>query len=603
MPSTYSNYTASDYYQYFYNSFLRSNNSLPINNLWVVVVNGIPNNLQNYYNNKEPKASNLLNQQIITKARQFVDGQTQNRGIVISQGVTEVGDGFDFKREGYSNGGYLKGILSNSRNDLNQFQISLLETDTSFLDFVIRPWIIALSYEGLTNKELLATDVTIIHYSKSHSNIDYLRGSVRNAKKDDVPYRFGDSAVSTINNFIGGNKDKIESNVGPLLVKSFIPRKVFTYHNCFPIGLDDSEYNYTGDDVVKKINVKFGYTSYTVEIGSTEILNSQELINEKINALNYDESEFGLGSYFKKLGSDLVDKLKTYGLSLEQQLIGGIGNTVQSTITDSIDSVVRSAESVGIGFVNGINTKVGNAASNLSGAVANIANKLATEALNKIDLSKGDGTSIDTAINSGADSAASSSKLKIAEKKTNNFDTVTFTVKNEFKPPTTPTPVPPIKVPNKFDTVELKDFNTINAAVTKGINPSDSLGYPEQDVIGASQNKPINKDDIPNFLTLPNNGKGINKDDTPVALKLGFENQKNVSSDDVVSFKVTKQSEKVVNQNDTVKTLNYSDKQNNKNDTVTNVTNNIKLINQNDTVGSLTYVDKVIKQDDVVRKS
>ena len=126
-----------------------------------------------------------------------------------------------------NNAGFLPGILGGRRTPTpNILQIGFKETNTSFIDFVLRPWVILGSHYGLTarpgdingQKDLknMKCNMTLLQYTKTYQGV------------------------------------------------SMVPRKVFTFYNCVPITVSEQTVNYT-DDQLPVYSTRWTYTNYTAE--------------------------------------------------------------------------------------------------------------------------------------------------------------------------------------------------------------------------------------------------------------------------------------------------------------------------------------------------
>jgi hypothetical protein len=128
-----------------------------------------------------------------------------------------------------NNRGFVPGVVSGERRSYadKPLALSFFETSTSFLDFVIRPWIILAGHYGFvarkgdTNRTKsiynVKTNITLLHFNRTYQNI------------------------------------------------SQIPRKVFRFYNCVPISVPTQEYGYEEPNTVKSFVTNWAYTNYTIE--------------------------------------------------------------------------------------------------------------------------------------------------------------------------------------------------------------------------------------------------------------------------------------------------------------------------------------------------
>ena len=121
-----------------------------------------------------------------------------------------------------NNRGFIQGSILEGRSAFanNNLALQFRETNTSFIDMVMRPWVILASHKGYvatkTPAESIKTNITIIQYSRTYQNI------------------------------------------------SQIPRKVWNYYDCVPLSVGTRNLSYDTEQV-DKYDVPFIYDRYTVE--------------------------------------------------------------------------------------------------------------------------------------------------------------------------------------------------------------------------------------------------------------------------------------------------------------------------------------------------
>jgi hypothetical protein len=127
-----------------------------------------------------------------------------------------------------NNRGFLPGVLSNGRQSGygRDLTIDFLETNASFTDFVIRPWVIAGEHFGFV------------------------------ARENDSPYsRDFRNVKSTL--YIM-EYSRTFQNV------SMIPKKIWTFFNCAPIGVESYKLDYNEPNTAPTISTTWTYTNYAV---------------------------------------------------------------------------------------------------------------------------------------------------------------------------------------------------------------------------------------------------------------------------------------------------------------------------------------------------
>ena len=128
-----------------------------------------------------------------------------------------------------NNRGFLPGIIANGRNtEPPTLAITFRETNTSFVDSVIRPWSILTAHYGLASRpgdsaargtsvspENIKTNISILQFTRSLQNI------------------------------------------------SMIPRKIWQFYNCAPFNVGEQTLEYTEEHLMT-IPTRWTYSNYTV---------------------------------------------------------------------------------------------------------------------------------------------------------------------------------------------------------------------------------------------------------------------------------------------------------------------------------------------------
>ena len=154
------------------------------------------------------------------------------QSIMFIAGVEIPGDGFEVTRPTLFNvGGFLKSPITSPRNDLPMLEVTFLENNSSLVDLVIRPWLIASSYDSL--KFAYRANFTIYNLTKSPDG--------------------------------------------------FKIRKRFDFFNVVPMSIDTEKYTYEASTDFQKRQLKFVYTNYTVSEGESLIQDFGDSIQEVVN--------------------------------------------------------------------------------------------------------------------------------------------------------------------------------------------------------------------------------------------------------------------------------------------------------------------------------
>lgn len=121
-----------------------------------------------------------------------------------------------------NNRGFIEGSILDSRSDFasNNLTLQFRETNTSFVDMIMRPWVILASHRGyvatLSPQDSVKCNITIVQFSRTYQNV------------------------------------------------SQIPRKIWNYYNCVPLSVGTRNLSYD-TEAVDKYDVPFLYDRYTVE--------------------------------------------------------------------------------------------------------------------------------------------------------------------------------------------------------------------------------------------------------------------------------------------------------------------------------------------------
>jgi hypothetical protein len=184
-------------------------------------VNGLMSNLGNTIKNKENSRWNI-DQAVTSK---LIDGSLQYStnnmtGCVFARQVGLPGETINASNTGLEYGGYMAPATSDTRNKYEPLSITLLETNASFLDFVIRPWTIMVGYNGLvarapgSAKYVKAPFIDIVMYAKTNAQLQI--------------------------------------------------RKIYKFENVAPVSIGGETYSYT-EEGLRYTDVKFVYDKYSIQ--------------------------------------------------------------------------------------------------------------------------------------------------------------------------------------------------------------------------------------------------------------------------------------------------------------------------------------------------
>jgi hypothetical protein len=191
-------------------------------------VNGLFGNLQNNLRKQEIGAEWSYSQDV---TKYLLDGKLQSSvnnmmGCVFAREVQLPGETIAAGNEGLDYGGFQAPATVNNRAKYDPFSVTMLETNASFLDLIIRPWVISVGYNGL-----IARDT--------------------NSEKN-VKCNFADVVMFAK----AGAYNQMQI------------RKVYRFYNLAPITLPGESYSYM-EEGLKYGAVKFVYDRYAVMDGNT----------------------------------------------------------------------------------------------------------------------------------------------------------------------------------------------------------------------------------------------------------------------------------------------------------------------------------------------
>lgn len=209
--------------------------SIPLMTQWIAVIDSYPKALRSDLLQGLERTDGARKGFDISQAKTLLTSFPLQKviGCVFAQGATIPSESYSVEAAKINNNrGFIPGIVAGNRRDYaqNNLVLNFLETNTSFIDFVIRPWVILASHYGFCaregdNAETGQTDpynikstITLLCYTRSYQNI------------------------------------------------SMIPRKVYRFFNCAPTLVNNISLNYNGEpQQATNYTVQWVYTNYTVE--------------------------------------------------------------------------------------------------------------------------------------------------------------------------------------------------------------------------------------------------------------------------------------------------------------------------------------------------
>jgi hypothetical protein len=206
--------------------------SFPLMSQWICVIETYPSALNTGILQGLERTGGSKNEYDINLAKTILTSYPFQRvsGCLFANNVVIPKEDFEVKTASVPNNrGFIPGIVAGNRASYagKPLSINFFEISTSFLDTIIRPWIILASHYGLV------------------------------ARSGDTPGSRSSFNIKTNIYFLFFNRTYTDV--------SMVPRKVFKFYNCVPISMAPQEYGYEEPNTVKSYNVDFTYTNYTVE--------------------------------------------------------------------------------------------------------------------------------------------------------------------------------------------------------------------------------------------------------------------------------------------------------------------------------------------------
>lgn len=158
--------------------------------------------------------------------RQLTDGRLQHTsnslvGCIFAKQVSLPKEDVNVSHEGLNYGGYQSPIIASTRSPYQNFSVTMIETNASFLDLIIRPWIISVGYNGLV--------------ARKKSSYKYVKADYADVV---MLAKAGPNTKMTI-------------------------RKIYRFYNVAPVSIQGEEYSYAGDGM-KYSSVGFAYDKYSI---------------------------------------------------------------------------------------------------------------------------------------------------------------------------------------------------------------------------------------------------------------------------------------------------------------------------------------------------
>lgn len=254
---------------FFLQNFLsRPATSIPKGGQWVLVFEGAEDNYSDQGTTNDTTKNDVIPVKAIVKgtkyepkkwniesaiaATLYTDYQ-EKKGCMFVQAVQIPGENNQINPEGLQQSGYIRTFTGGGRDSFQNLLVSFLETNVSFADNVIRPWIIATSHLGMIARQ---------GSSNYRCNISIYKLGV--ISQESTPY---------------------------------VTQK-YTFYGACPVSVTGEEYSYVQTTNVVNREASFTYHYYTVETDDTNLaINEQKLELQR----SRDVAEANIAAYQKNV--------------------------------------------------------------------------------------------------------------------------------------------------------------------------------------------------------------------------------------------------------------------------------------------------------------
>lgn len=195
--------------------------SIPMSTQWVVLFEDFPVPLKQEILQKLEETSGDKKGWNIDIPKKTLTSYIYQKliGCVFAQGFQAPRQTLDARTdENYR--GFLGAPISYKRQKNEPLDLTFLETNASFVDTVIRPWVILTGHLGMIarpKEESIKTNIHILQYTRTNQSL------------------------------------------------AQIPRKIWSFYNCCPVSIPGNSYSYSNEGVEKQSNIKFLYSHYQLQ--------------------------------------------------------------------------------------------------------------------------------------------------------------------------------------------------------------------------------------------------------------------------------------------------------------------------------------------------
>jgi hypothetical protein len=213
-------------YSYYLDLLGQCPTSIALASQWFITfdfrdVGSLFSNLQDILNDRETSGWNYNKDVTKYLLDSSLQSSTNNLiGCAFARQVKLPSESINASHTGLEYGGFQAPATSSGREQYNTFSVFMLETNASFIDLILRPWTIAVGYNGLVAREIGPK------YVKAKSATIYML-----------------------------------AKTGQYSRMAF--RKAYTFYNVAPVKIFSEEYSYA-EEGLRGGEVEFVYDRYTV---------------------------------------------------------------------------------------------------------------------------------------------------------------------------------------------------------------------------------------------------------------------------------------------------------------------------------------------------
>jgi hypothetical protein len=203
--------------------------AIPMATQWVILIDQYPQGLNTSLIQGLERIDGSKQGFDIDNAKNILTNFALNKviGCLFAANVTVPNEAFNVESAYVDNNrGFLPGVLGGARNhEAPVLEIGFRETNTSFIDFVVRPWVILGAHFGMVARpgdvngsrdpKNMKCNMHLFQYTRSRAGV------------------------------------------------SMIPRKIWNFYNCMPFTVNEESLEYT-EEKMTVYNTRWTYSNYTV---------------------------------------------------------------------------------------------------------------------------------------------------------------------------------------------------------------------------------------------------------------------------------------------------------------------------------------------------